>query len=260
MFRQLLEDATSHRKMKGLPAKDRLLVFPADIRPLKGHMDFFSALVAKSAQRPTALQRLRGLTVVLAGGCDGNETYCAEVVTLTQKISAEGIVNIVIADQLKDEELVQLYAAALGIVLFSRIDCNPRAVYEGFVTDTPFFATEATNLPRLVHHLGHLSDGDTLTLPERLADFVDFSEAGGFSGRPREFAVRHLSEAENYRKLVEWMDQKYVNGKLLQPIVKSEDALSKAFGGLGMMLGGGAGGIMGEIGRRAADGQGGTTR
>jgi glycosyltransferase involved in cell wall biosynthesis len=140
--RQLLEEATTSRRTKMLRPKDRLLIFPGDIRPMKGQSDFLQGLLTEKARFPASLQRLRGITVVIAGGCDGNETYCAEVVGLTQQVTSEGILNVVVADQLKDEELSQIFAAALGVVIFSRIDCNPRSAYEGFVTDTPFFVTE----------------------------------------------------------------------------------------------------------------------
>ena len=33
-------------------------------------------------------------------------------------------------------------------------------------------------------------------------------QAGGFSGRAREFARRHLTEPENYRQMAQWMEQK----------------------------------------------------
>merc|ERR1719401_1407962 len=221
-MRKLLEEATSDRQTRFQRPKDRLLIFPADIRPLKGQADFLSGLVFEGARRPSAVQRLRGLTIVVAGACDGNQSYCSEVVGLTQRVNNEGLINIVVADQLKDDELAQLYAAALGVVLHSRVDCNPRAVYEGLVTDSPFFVTERTRLPALVQHLGHISTGDPARLPEQLADFVDFCEAGGFAGRAGDFAKRHLMEAEVYRKIVEWMDNKYLSGKLLDPVIRSE--------------------------------------
>ena len=78
-------------------------------------------MLIAEARRPSAVQRLqcaqkqtrglapliitiarRGLTLVVAGGCDGNQTYCAEVVAMTQKINAEKLLNVVVADQLKD--------------------------------------------------------------------------------------------------------------------------------------------------------------
>jgi len=148
---------------------------------------------------------------------------------------------------LKDQELAQLYAAALGVVLHSRVDCNPRAVYEGLITDAPFFVTERTRLPALVQHLGHVTDGDGDRLPEQLADFVDFCEAGGFTGRPREFARRHLNEADNYRKVVDWMAQKFMTGKRLDLVIRSEDAIS-GVGGLSSMLGSLGGGMAGAQG------------
>jgi len=250
-FRQILDEAVASRWTRMPRLKDRLLLFPADIRPLKGQSDFLRSLIIEEAQFPASIQRLKGLTIVIAGGCDGNQTYCSEVVSLTERVNKEGSLNIVIADQLKDEELAQLYAAALGVVLYSKIDCNPRSVYEGFIADAPFFATEHTRLPALAQHLGHVSDGDVARLPEQLLDFVNFCEAGGFSGRPREFARRHLVEAEVYRKMVEWMDVKYLTGKTSDSAIKSEEALSGAFGGLGPLLGGNAGKILGDIGKRA---------
>eukprot|EP00931_Biecheleriopsis_adriatica_P065635 TRINITY_DN40127_c0_g1_i1.p1 TRINITY_DN40127_c0_g1~~TRINITY_DN40127_c0_g1_i1.p1 ORF type:complete len:716 (+),score=138.54 TRINITY_DN40127_c0_g1_i1:56-2149(+) len=245
-FRKLLDEATTSRQAKMQRPKDRLVIFPADIKPIKGQLDFLSGLLFEGARRPSAVQRLRGLTIVVAGGCDGNQTYCSEVVEVTQRINAEKLLNIVVADQLKDDELAQLYTASLGVVLHSVIDCNPRAVYEGLVTDTPFFVTESARLPALVQHLGHVTDGDPSMVAERLADFVDLCEAGGFTGRPREFARRHLTEAENYRKLVEWMDSKYISGKTLDAVIRGEEALGTFGGGLGSILGGGgAGGLAG---------------
>merc|ERR1719440_1211626 len=254
-MRQILDEAVSSRWTRMPRLKDRLLLYPADIRPLKGQVDFLRALITEEAQFPASIQRLKGLTVVIAGGCDGNQTYCAEVATLTQRANNEGILNIVIADQLKDEEIGQLYAAALGVVLYSRVDCNPRCIYEGFIADAPFFATEATRIPPLAQHLGHISDGDPTRLPEQLFDFVNFCEAGGFSGRPREFARRHLVEADVYRKVLEWMDVKFLAGKSQDSIIKSKEALSGAFGGLSPLLGGSNGKLFGELGRRAGGGQ-----
>lgn len=228
--------------------KDKLLIFPADIRPIKGQLDFLSGLLFEGARKPSAVQRLRGLTIVVAGGCDGNQTYCNEVVTLTQKINAEKLLNVVVADQLKDEELAQLFTASLGIVMHSVIDCNPRVIYEGLVTDTPFYVTESTRLPPLVQHLGHVTDGDPAMVAERLADFVELCEAGGFTGRPREFARRHLTEADIYRKMVEWMDQKYLSGVESQPIIRGEEALDSFGGGLGNILGGAGLGGLGGLG------------
>lgn len=247
-MRQLLEEAVEARQTRRRP-KDRLLIFPADIRPMKGQADFLAGLLFAEAQRPSSIQRLRGLTIVVAGSCDGNETYCSEVVGLSERVNADGILNVVVADQLKDEELAQLYAAALGVVLHSRVDCNPRAIYEGLVTDAPFFVTERTRLPPLVQHLGHVTDGDAAGLPEQLADFVDFCEAGGFAGRPRAFAERHLLEADVYRDIVKWMELKYITGKALEPIIRSEDALAGPLAGLGSLLGAGAGtGVPGRAG------------
>jgi len=250
-LRRVLDEAVSSRWTRMPRLKDRLLLYPADIRPLKGQTDFLRALVAEEAKFPASIQRLKGLTIVIAGGCDGNQTYCSEVVSLTQRINAESMLNIVIADQLKDEELSQLYAAALGVVLYSRVDCNPRAIYEGFVADSPFFATEHVRVPALAQHLGHITDGDASRLPEQLLDFVNFCEAGGFSGRPREFARKHLVEADVYRKILEWMDHKFVSGKKMDTVIRSEDALSGAFGGLGPLLGGNNGKLLNELGRRA---------
>lgn len=147
-MRQLLEEAVTSRSVQRQRPKDRLLIFPADIRPMKGQVDFLEGLLFNGARRPSAVQRLRGLTIVIAGGCDGNQTYCTEVVELTQRINAEGLLNIIVADTLKDQELAQLYAAALGVVLHSRVDCNPRAIYEGLITDAPFFCNRAYKVAR----------------------------------------------------------------------------------------------------------------
>jgi hypothetical protein len=250
-MRQILDEAVSSRWTKMPRLKDRLLLYPADIRPMKGQKEFLRALITQEAQFPASIQRLKGLTIVIAGGCDGNQTYCDEVATLTQRINNEGYLNLVIADQLKDDELAQLYAAALGIVLYSRVDCNPRAIYEGFVADAPFFVTQTARLPALAQHLGHLSDGDDARLPEQMLDFVNFCESGGFSGRPREFARKHLVESDIYRTVLEWMDQKYLTGKVQDSIIRGDDALSGAFGGLGSLLGGaGSGKLFGESGSR----------
>lgn len=83
------------------PEKDRLLLLPADIRPIKGQLDFLSGLLFEGARRPSAVQRLRGITLVVAGGCDGNQTYCTEVVQMAQRVNAEKLLNVVVADQLK---------------------------------------------------------------------------------------------------------------------------------------------------------------
>lgn len=261
-MRKLLDEATNSRQAKMQRPKDRLLLFPADIKPIKGQLDFLQGLLFEGARRPSAVQRLRGITLVVAGGCDGNQTYCSEVVATTQKINAEKLINIVVADQLKDDELAQLYTASLGVILHSLVDCNPRAVYEGLITDTPFFVTESTRLPALVQHLGHITDGDTTMVAERLADFVDLCEAGGFTGRPREFSRRHLTEAENYRKFLEWMSHKYITGKPLDPVIRGEEALGSFGGGLAGILGGGggggaAGGLAGLAGLGASAGGGG---
>merc|ERR1719436_1536416 len=117
------------RKARLQHPKDRLLLFPADIRPMKGQTEFLEGLFSEGSQHPSSVQRLRGLTIVVAGGCDGNQTYCAEVVSLTQRVNAEGLLNIVIADE-------------------------------------PFFVTDQVRLPALVQHLGHISDGDVGRLPE----------------------------------------------------------------------------------------------
>lgn len=244
-MRQLLEDARDARQVQLQRPKDRLLIFPADIRPMKGQTDFLAGLLFAEAQRPSSIQRLRGLTIVVAGSCDGNETYCSEVVSLSERVNADGILNVVIADQLKDQELAQLYSAALGVVLHSRVDCNPRAIYEGLIADAPFFVTERTRVPPLVQHLGHVFDGGMAGLPEQLADFVDFCEARGFAGRPRAFAERHLVEADVYREAVKWMELKYMTGKALEPIIRSEDALAGPLAGLGSLLGGAATGLGG---------------
>eukprot|EP00928_Gymnodinium_smaydae_P097130 TRINITY_DN8724_c0_g3_i1.p1 TRINITY_DN8724_c0_g3~~TRINITY_DN8724_c0_g3_i1.p1 ORF type:complete len:845 (+),score=109.33 TRINITY_DN8724_c0_g3_i1:72-2537(+) len=244
--RQLLEDALRDRMSRSQRAKDRLLLFPAEIRPMKGQLDFLQGLLVRGNKR--AVQRLRGMTIVVAGGCGGNQTYCAEVVGLTRQVTEEGLINVVLADQLRDEELAQLMVSSLGLVLYSRVDCNPRAVYEGFVTDTSFFVTDRTRLPAGVQHLGHVVEWAPDKLADQLADFVEFSEAGGFGGRPREFAQRHLREADIYPQVVNWMDQKYLTGKLLEPVIRSEDALSKALNNEG---GGGgiAGGLLGALAR-----------
>ncbi|CAE8662776.1 unnamed protein product, partial [Polarella glacialis] len=249
-MRKLLDDAMVARQSKMMRAKDRLLIFPADIRPMKGQADFLAGLIFEFSKKPAAVQRLRGLTIVLAGGCDGNQTYCSEVVELTEIVNSEKLINVVVADKLSDEEMAQLYAASLGVVLFSRVDCNPRAVYEGFVTDTPFFVTEFTRLPALVQHLGHMTDGDVSKMAERLADFVDLCEAGGFAGRVREFGRRHLVEAEVNRKALEWMNQNYLSGKELDPVIRGEETLGTFGGGLGSMFGGApvAGGAGGPSG------------
>jgi len=229
------------RQQRAPRPKDRLLVFPADIRPMKGQSDFLQGLLISGTRSEASVQRLKRLTVVIAGGCDGNQTYCAEVVSLSERVNAEGIVNIVLADQLKDEELAQVYAAGLGVVLYSRVDCNPRSVYEGLVADSPFFVTERARLPPLVQHLGHIGTGEVGRLAEHLADFVDFCEAGGFAGRPQAFAQRHLIEADIYRDIVRWMEGKYTSGQVIEGVIRSEDALHGPLGGLGAVLGGVAG-------------------
>jgi len=247
-FQRMLEEAwTSRIRKSPQKPKDRLLIFPAEIRPLKGQVEFLQGLVSTQAQNPASVQRLKSLTIVIAGRCDGNQTYCSEVVDLSNQVNEEGVMNIVVADALKDDELTQLYAASVGVVLYSRIDCNPRAVYEALWTDTPFFVTEQTRLSAAVQHLGYISDGNPSKLAEELADFVDFCEAGGFSGRPMEFARRHLAEAPIYSSMVEWMDAQYTSGKVLDPVIASEDAVGLA-GGLGQLLGGASssGGLFGQ--------------
>lgn len=244
-FRKILEDAVMNRQARLLRPKDRLLLLPADIRPIKGQLEFLSGLLFEGARRPSAVQRLRGLTLVVAGGCDGNQTYCGEVVAMTQKINAENLLNVVVADQLKDEELAQLFTASLAVVLQPVIDCNPRVIYEGLLTDTPFFVTESARLPAAIQHLGHITDGDPGMVAERLADFVDLCEAGGFSGRVRDFALKKLHEVDNYRWMVEWMETKYVTGRVAEPTIRGEEALD-GLGGLGgnlaSILQGGLGG------------------
>merc|ERR1711904_612061 len=79
-MRQILDEAVSSRWTKMPRLKDRLLLYPADIRPMKGQKEFLRALI----------------TIVIAGGCDGNQTYCDEVATLTQRINNEGYLNLVI--------------------------------------------------------------------------------------------------------------------------------------------------------------------
>lgn len=251
---RLLDEAVIQRKALAQKTKDRLLVFPAEIRPMKGQLEFLRSMVFETTRKPSAVSRLRGLTIVMAGGCDGNGTYCDEVLNVAQKINDEGFINLVIADSLKDEELAQIYAASLGLVLHSRIDCNPRTVYEALIADTPFLVPEATRLPESIHHLGHIVDGDSARVPEYLADFVDLCEAGGFVGRPREFARRHIKEAEIYRSMLQWMDEKYLSGKTLDSVIRGEEAMgafgSAGLGGLGALLGlgGGAAGGAGSGG------------
>lgn len=240
-MRHLLEEALTTRQQKAPRPKDRLLVFPADIRPMKGQSDFLQGLLIAGTRSEASIQRLKRLTVVIAGGCDGNQTYCAEVVSLSERVNAEGHVSVVLADQLKDEDLAQLYAAALGVVLHSRVDCNPRSVYEGLVADAPFFVTERARLPPLVQHLGHIGTGEVGRLAEHLADFVDFCEAGGFTGRPQAFAQRHLIEAGIYQNIVRWMEDKYTSGQVMEAVIRSEDAMSGPLGSLGAVLGGMAG-------------------
>jgi len=253
-MRHLLEEASTSRQKRAPRPKDRLLLFPADIRPMKGQSDFLQGLLIAGARTETSIQRLKRLTVLIAGACDGNQTYCAEVVSLSERVNAEGHINVVLADQLKDEELAQLYAAALGVVLHSRVDCNPRSVYEGLVADSPFFVTERTRLPPLVQHLGHIGTGEAGRLAEHLADFVDFCEAGGFAGRPQAFAQRHLIEADIYRDIVRWMEDKYTSGQVIEGVIRSEEALSGPLGGLGAVLGGvaGLGGAAAGLGGGAA--------
>lgn len=246
--RQVLEEASQTRLSRSLRPKDRLLIFPADIRPMKGQTDFLKGLLFEGAKKPSAVKRLQGLTIVIAGGCDGNMTYCSEVVSLTQRLNAEGLLNVVVADQLKDLELAQLYAAALGVVLHSRIDCNPRSVYEGLIANAPFFVTDKTRLPSTIHHLGHIHDGNEDKLPERLADFVDLAEANTFENRPRDFARKHIREADVYKRMVEWMDTKYLTGKRLETIIRGEEALGSV-GGLSGLLGGGDLSSLGSLGK-----------
>merc|ERR1712232_1327824 len=63
-MRQVIEEATNDRRLRLKRPRDRLLVFPADIRPMKGQRDFLGALLL-TASSPASLQRLRGLTVVM---------------------------------------------------------------------------------------------------------------------------------------------------------------------------------------------------
>mmetsp|Transcript_90567 Transcript_90567/g.198487 ORF Transcript_90567/g.198487 Transcript_90567/m.198487 type:complete len:705 (+) Transcript_90567:122-2236(+) len=254
-----LEEAYAARVSRASPSKpkDRLLVFPADIRPMKGQAEFLRGVLFGQASTHRSAQQLKGITIVLAGSCDGNQSYCEEVVQLSQQVNNEGILVTIIADMLKDDELAQLYAAALGVVLYSRIDCNPRAVYEGLVTDTPFFVTETTKLPASIQHLGHIVAGDPANLASELADFIQFAEGGGFTGRGIEFARKHLDEFTVYRRVVQWADMKYLRGRLLDPVMKNEEALAGALAGsagAGVGAGGGLAALLGGLAQAGGKG------
>jgi len=46
-----------------------------------------------------------------------------------------------------DREMADFYATSRAVVLTSEVDCNPRVIYEGLFTDTPFLTTEAARIP-----------------------------------------------------------------------------------------------------------------
>lgn len=214
--RRVLDEAYAGVQSEAL-SRGKMLVFPADIRPLKGQTSFLSSFLELEQTNSVHLQRLKGVTIILAGACDGNQTYCDEVVRLSESVNHEGNIRIVLAGVLDEKALAHLYASSIGVVSFSHVDCNPRTIYEGLITNSPFFVTRSTRLSPLIRHLGHTVDEDR-SVVEQLANFADFSVAGGFLHDPRDFANVHVTEAEVYRKMVQWTDHVYLSDIVFESV------------------------------------------
>eukprot|EP00397_Hematodinium_sp_SG-2012_P035290 GEMP01037945.1.p1 GENE.GEMP01037945.1~~GEMP01037945.1.p1 ORF type:complete len:535 (+),score=118.97 GEMP01037945.1:13-1617(+) len=183
----------------------RMLLFPADLRPSKGQKDFLLGLLKFPG-------RVEGVRVVLAGACDGNSTYCDEVVTICQSMKG-GAVECDIADIVPDEQLAYLYGAALGVVSYSSVDCNPRAIFEGLYTNTPFFATFDSRLPSVVQYLGYVVEFGSDALGDEVASFVDDCERNVWGTLQQEFADEYLAENVAYGRIVDEMDRAFLSRK-----------------------------------------------
>lgn len=160
-------------------------------------------------------QTLHGSTIVFAGRCGANATYCYQVINACRDIT--GLATHYLGDGVKCEmlgevskrDLAKLYKGTIGTVLYSQNDCNPRATYESLIMNKPFFSTFQAQVPNNLHHLGHVIEFGQEDTAEEFALFVNALEKNMFADRPKKFADEYLLDAAAYGKVIDWIDKQY---------------------------------------------------
>ena len=73
----------------------------------------------------------------------------------------------------------------------------------------PFFSTKETQLPTMLHHLGHIIEANA---PDALEEFGLFMNAVAkemWGERPRKFAKEHFKEDVAYGRVITWLEKQF---------------------------------------------------
>ena len=111
---------------------------------------------------------------------------------------------------LKWDALSQLLRASDGLVLLSKADPSPRAVFEGLYFNLPFFISQHVELPAAVvtarHALGmSCNTSDPADVASKLEAFI----ATDFGTAPLDFAKEKLEESTVYWNLLQQINAAY---------------------------------------------------
>lgn len=193
------------------PTQAKALVFPAALKPAKGQLDLINLLSHQLPLSAHAADQLRGLHIYFAGGCAGNTTYCSQLVQRCAQLTGQKVVTCTFLGVLTKKELFLVYKQTQGTILYSKVDCNPRVLYESLLMGRPFFGTEEAQIPGALHNVGHVVRFGEEENAEELGLFVQslVGEKNMWGERPREVAVKEFGEREVYGKVLEWVDRAF---------------------------------------------------
>ena len=184
VFTRLLSTAS-----EGDPARKNTLIYLAEVRPLKGQLEFLQAIGSSS---------VLDVDIHLMGHCVGNQRYCEQVMENVERLK-ERVTWIPHLDS--DVLLASILAESLGLVLAPLADCNPRVVYEALWAGTPFLVNEAARIPHQLHALGQVFAGDVVPA---ISAFVLASRNGGWNRVDlHHFAQKFFNEDVSYTQLTD---------------------------------------------------------
>jgi len=200
-MRRVLNEAHQDIAM-GLTQNKNMIVYPAEIRPLKAQVEFLQQLRGAMFRNGW----LKKYEFVFIGECM-DQAYCDELVDIAEAARRDGL-RISVPGPLKsDKILAQFYAQAKAIVLTSEIDCNPRVIYEALYTDTPFLASSSARVPMALRPYGRVMPTNAHVITE-LRTLLSNVEKGHYKQRCRSYALS-LREEVVYGELLEWMNEQY---------------------------------------------------
>lgn len=178
----ILKKYSNHQECK----KEKIIFYPATIMYRKGQRELAKYL------RNDKLDIVNNYKIYFAGGIKEKE-YAAE----TFKILDRKKINYKYLGHLSHSRMIEMYKKSKITMLLSKVDYNPRVLFEGLYFNTSFFVSGGVNFSNEINYFGKILKNKH-NLAQELVNFLNIN----FGNQPMIYAQTQLTENMVYSSII----------------------------------------------------------